>query len=297
MKIIIANEVLTCSKCFTSIQPGEPCITDAPLLKYDGNRKELKIRHWHRTRPDHPDSCYEREIRTERRQETAAEDFICAYCEHPIAKGQEIYTEELWITVDEVFEDSEFLTDRDGERILDENGNLLQHQTFSFHKECSRCNSNLSCLHAFASSIVATESDSDEPPELDELESDVDAETIRIAEKVRFWEEQDRINQELIPRVIRQNELLSQHIAEHDNLQQILSDTIQKALTEQAQQYESALNAAQKQLDETHDEITQKTMTKALETLHQEARQTRNRLAVITVVSIAIAALMFAVLT
>ena len=114
---------------------------------------------------------------------------------------------------------------------------------------------------------------------------------------MRFWEEQDRINQELIPRVIRQNELLSQHIAEHDNLQQILSDTIQKALTEQAQQYESALNAAQKQLDETHDEITQKTMAKALETLNQEARQTRNRLAVITVVSIAIAALMFAVLT
>ena len=26
-----------------------------------------------------------------------------------------------------------------------------------------------------------------------------------IAERVRFWEEQDKINQELIPRVIRQN--------------------------------------------------------------------------------------------
>ena len=51
------------------------------------------------------------------------------------------------------------------------------------------------------------------------------SEPVRIEEKVRFWEEQDRINQELIPRVIRQNELLSQHIAEHENLQQILSDT------------------------------------------------------------------------
>lgn len=136
-----------------------------------------------------------------------------------------------------------------------------------------------------------------EQPHKPESESDVDAESVQIAEKVRFWEEQDKINQELIPRVIRQNELLSQHIAEHDNLQQILSDTIQKALTEQAQQYEAALETAQKQLRETHDQITQQAMTKALETLRQEARQTRNRLAIITVVSIAIAALMLAILT
>ena len=42
-----------------------------------------------------------------------------------------------------------------------------------------------------------------------------------IAEKVRFWEEQDKINQELIPRVIRQNELLTKHIAEHDSLPEV----------------------------------------------------------------------------
>ena len=34
-----------------------------------------------------------------------------------------------------------------------------------------------------------------------------------IADRVRFWEEQDKINQELIPRVIRQHELLTAHIA------------------------------------------------------------------------------------
>lgn len=39
-----------------------------------------------------------------------------------------------------------------------------------------------------------------------------------IAERVKFWEEQDRINQELIPRVIRQNELLAKHIGDHENL-------------------------------------------------------------------------------
>ena len=141
------------------------------------------------------------------------------------------------------------------------------------------------------------------------------SEPVRIEEKVRFWEEQDRINQELIPRVIRQNELLSQHIAEHDNLQQILSNTIQKALGEQAKQYETALENAQKQLNETHDQITQKalgeqakqyeanlgtakaelgeqtqaTLNKALETLRQDARRTRNRLTTIAVISAAFA--------
>ena len=37
------------------------------------------------------------------------------------------------------------------------------------------------------------------------------AETPRIADKVLFWEEQDRINKELIPRVIKLHELFSQH--------------------------------------------------------------------------------------
>ena len=328
MHIIIADEELTCHKCwFNTIQPGEPCITDAPLLKYDGKRQDLEIRHWHLTRPDHPDSCYEREIRTSSSSsEIAPEDWICAHCNHPITKGQEIYTEELWIHQDEILKDSELLTDKDGRRILDENGNPLQHLSFGFHKECPRCNSDLSCLQAFARSI-ATEIDPDELQELqdepeteDEADTETEDETVKIAEKVRFWEEQDRINQELIPRVIRQNELLTQHIAEHDNLQQILSDTIQKALSEQAQQYESALDTAQKQLNETHEQNTQKTLaeqaqqyqsaldttqkqlnethTQLLENLRQEARQTQNRTTAIAAGSaiIAIAALIIAVL-
>ena len=39
-----------------------------------------------------------------------------------------------------------------------------------------------------------------------------------IAEKVQFWEEQDRINRELIPRVLKQNEMLSAHIAGHEEV-------------------------------------------------------------------------------
>ena len=111
------------------------------------------------------------------------------------------------------------------------------------------------------------------------------SEPVKIEEKVRFWEEQDRINQELIPRVIRQSELLSQHIAEHENLQQILSDTIQKALEEQAKQYEANLGVAKAELGEQ----TQATLNKALEVLRQDARRTRNRLTTIAIISAAFA--------
>ena len=53
---------------------------------------------------------------------------------------------------------------------------------------------------------------------------------VPIGERVRFWEEQDRINQELIPRVIRQGELISEHVAEHENLQAIVADAVRQAV-------------------------------------------------------------------
>ena len=40
-------------------------------------------------------------------------------------------------------------------------------------------------------------------------------ETPTIADKVKFWEEQDRINKELIPRVLKQHELLTAHVEHH----------------------------------------------------------------------------------
>ena len=36
-----------------------------------------------------------------------------------------------------------------------------------------------------------------------------------IAEKVRFWAEQDRINQELIPRVLKLHQLFTGHVENH----------------------------------------------------------------------------------
>ena len=89
-----------------------------------------------------------------------------------------------------------------------------------------------------------------------------------IAEKVRFWEEQDKINQELIPRVIRQNELLTKHIGEHDNLPEVAGNAINQALAEaraeQKQQYESALDSARIELAEQ----AQANFQKALDAFH-----------------------------
>ena len=70
-------------------------------------------------------------------------------------------------------------------------------------------------------------------------------ETVSIADKVRFWEEQDEINQELIPRVIRQHELLTGHIADHENLPLVAANAISEALAEarreQQERYDAAL--------------------------------------------------------
>ena len=40
--------------------------------------------------------------------------------------------------------------------------------------------------------------------------------TPKIAERVKFWQEQDRINRELIPRVIKNHELLAKHVESHE---------------------------------------------------------------------------------
>ena len=82
-------------------------------------------------------------------------------------------------------------------------------------------------------------------------------ESVPISERVKFWEEQDKINQELIPRVIRQHELLTGHIAEHENLPAVVADAVQQAIVgareEQRQLYESALETARAEFSEQLD--------------------------------------------
>ena len=90
-----------------------------------------------------------------------------------------------------------------------------------------------------------------------------------IADRVRFWEEQDKINQELIPRVIRQHELLTTHIADHENLPLIAGNAISEALAEareeQQRHYDAALEAAKQEQQQQYDA--------ALEAAKQEQQQ------------------------
>ena len=64
----------------------------------------------------------------------------------------------------------------------------------------------------------------------------------KIAERVKFWQEQDRINRELIPRVIKGHELLTKHIESHeggDSLARSQIEALQARLAELEKQSEN----------------------------------------------------------
>ena len=115
-----------------------------------------------------------------------------------------------------------------------------------------------------------------------------DEDPVPISERVRFWEEQDRINQELIPRVIRQGELISSHVAEHDNLQAIVADAVRQAvaqtLAEQKEIRDAELDAAKAEMRERMSEA-----------LRQYALKTRGALIGAVAVAIILAAVALAV--
>ena len=81
--------------------------------------------------------------------------------------------------------------------------------------------------------------------------------SVPIADRVRFWEEQDKINQELIPRVIRQHELITAHIADHENLPLVAGNAISEALAEAREEqrrfYEAALEVAKQEQQQQYD--------------------------------------------
>ena len=147
-----------------------------------------------------------------------------------------------------------------------------------------------------------------------------DEEPPPISERVRFWEEQDRINQVLIPRVIRQGELLTRHVAEHDNLPEMIGRVIADALSEQATLYNVAMERASSEMQTAYDQALDKTSQEldaqyaaalekasteqrasyeaAISAVKHEASRTRKWAAVVGTVAtlIAIAAIVIAVL-
>ena len=123
--------------------------------------------------------------------------------------------------------------------------------------------------------------------------------SLPIVERVKFWEEQDKINQELIPRVIRQHELLMGHIAEHENLPAVVANAVQQAIAgardEQRRLYEAALETAkaefagraseqQRQYDKSLEAARTEFNSRMQETLDRETRRMRNLFIVIAAV-------------
>lgn len=100
--------------------------------------------------------------------------------------------------------------------------------------------------------------------------------TVPISERVRFWEEQDRINKELIPRVIRQHELLTRHIAEHESLPEVVAKAVHDAVTaareQQKREFDEEVNRIQSGISRQVDEAVGMATAAATES----ARRTRN---------------------
>ena len=101
-----------------------------------------------------------------------------------------------------------------------------------------------------------------------------------IAQRVRFWEEQDRINQELIPRVLKQHELLTSHIALHENLPTIAADSARQAAEEAAnrarEEARRELEAAIQEREELAAQLVE-TVTERQRLQEQLERASRDR--------------------
>ena len=92
-----------------------------------------------------------------------------------------------------------------------------------------------------------------------------------IADKVRFWEEQDRINQVLISKVLRQHQLLTKHIEEHDNLPKLFRRQLADALEEQSHRFE---RERRESLD-AQSKLFRRRLADALEELEKERKSLR----------------------
>lgn len=92
---------------------------------------------------------------------------------------------------------------------------------------------------------------------------------VPISERVRFWEEQDRINKELIPRVIRQHELLTRHIAEHESLPEVVAKAVHDAVTaakeQQKHEFDEEVNRIQSGISRQVDEAVGMATAAAME--------------------------------
>ena len=113
--------------------------------------------------------------------------------------------------------------------------------------------------------------------------------SVPISEKVRFWEEQDKINQELIPRVIRQHELLTRHIGEHESLPKVVANAVHNAVTAVREEQKREFDAEVIRIVAAMEAQVEAGIQKAAEEAERKAQGTRRFLVGLTFGSIAIA--------
>ena len=119
--------------------------------------------------------------------------------------------------------------------------------------------------------------------------------TPKIGEKVRFWEEQDRINQELIPRVVKQHQLFTAHVQGHEDVQvrmaamdARISEAVDEAVKQAVAASDKKIAALEEQVVETIAE-SDKNMSEIEERATLEVRAAKRQAQIISGVSLAIA--------
>ena len=132
----------------------------------------------------------------------------------------------------------------------------------------------------------------------DERDTTVEPEvqdTPKIGEKVRFWEEQDRINQELIPRVIKQHELFTAHVQGHEDVQvrmaamdARISDAVGEAVKQAVAASDKQIKALEEQVAETVEE-SNKNMSELEERTALEVKSAKRQSQIVSGISLAVA--------
>ena len=119
--------------------------------------------------------------------------------------------------------------------------------------------------------------------------------TPKIGEKVRFWEEQDRINQELIPRVIKQHELFTAHVQGHEDVQvrmaaldARISDAVGEAVKQAVAASDKKIKALEEQVAETVEE-SNKNLSELEERTTLEVNAAKRHAQIVSGISIAVA--------
>ena len=97
----------------------------------------------------------------------------------------------------------------------------------------------------------------------------------KIGERVKFWQEQDRINRELIPRVIKSHELLTKHVESHEDgdlLARAQIESLQTRMTESHEATRARIESLQTQMAENHEAATARIDTLDARVTELEAR-------------------------